>query len=236
MKGINDCLMILSLVLFTAFSANAGDVMENHDDQYKFSFNAANFDNSNTVSSDQITYGALIQNKIPRVSMTGSEKFHYYLQSTYGPRSFAYTALSSGIKQAQGSPTEWGGGLEGYGKRYASSFGQKAINRSIRIGLQSLLHEDPRYQPSGHSGFWNRTLSATGQAFFVYKDQGGTRIGYTRFAGNFGAAFISRQWHPDSYRTTGDCLISGFTSIGIDAAKNVFSEFWPDIRKMFHRK
>ncbi len=177
---------------------------------------------------------------LPRVStvqpapMTGREKFRYYLRSTYGPKSIGYTIAGAGIKQAEGSVPEWGGGMEGYGKRFASSFGQKVVNRSIRIGLDGLLHEDPRYFASGRSGIWSRALYAVGQTFVVHKDAGGTRIAYTRFAADFGAAYVSRQWHPDTYHTTSDYLTSGLSSIGIDAAKNVWSEFWPDIRRLLH--
>ena len=162
------------------------------------------------------------------------EKWVYYLKSTYGPKSFAYTAAGAGIKQAEGSVPEWGGGMEGYGKRYASSFGQKAINRTVRIGLQTLLHEDPRYIASDRTGIWSRTLYAASQAAWVRKDGGGTRIAYSRFIGDFSAAYLSRQWHPDSYHTTSDYITAGLTSLGIDAAKNVFNEFWPDVRRMLH--
>jgi hypothetical protein len=164
--------------------------------------------------------------------MTGSEKWHYYLRSTYGPKPFAYSIAGAGIKQAEGSVPEWGGGMEGYGKRFASSFGQKAINRSVRIGLQGLLREDPRYFASGRSDIWSRTMYAVSEAFWVRRDSGGTRPAYTRWIGDFSAAYVSRQWHPDSYHTTGEYLTSGFTSIGIDAAKNIWNEFWPDIRRL----
>lgn len=175
--------------------------------------------------------------RLPRVApqqrtpMTGKEKGVYYLKTTYGPGSLAYTAFGAGIKQAQGSVYEWGGGMEGYGRRYASSFGQKAISRSIRHGLGALLHEDPRFLPSSRSGVWKRTLDATRQVFFAHKDGGGQRIAYSRFAGTFGAAYISRQWRPERYHGAEDVLSAGFTSLGIDAAKMLFSEFWPDIKK-----
>ena len=45
----------------------------------------------------------------------------------------------------------------------------------------------------------------------------------------------SEPLHPDSYHTTNEYLTSGITSVGIGAAKNVFSEFWPDIKRRIHR-
>jgi hypothetical protein len=167
--------------------------------------------------------------------MTGSEKWRYYLKSSFRPKSFAYSIAVAGIKQARDSVPEWGDGIEGYGKRLASSFGQKIVSHSIRIGLDGLLHQDSRYFASGRSGIWSRIFYAWGQTFVVRKDSGGKRIAFSRFAGDFGAAYISRQWHPDSYHTTSEYLTSGITSVGVDAAKNVFNEFWPDIKRRIHR-
>jgi hypothetical protein len=163
--------------------------------------------------------------------LSGSEKWKYYIRSTYGPISVGSSLLLAGIKQAQASVPEWGGGMEGYGKRFGSSFGQKAISRSIRIGLNSLLREDPRYLPSGRTGYLNRTIYAVEHTFLARKDAGGNRIAFSRFAGTFGAACIAKQWYPESYRTVSECLTSGVVSLGLDSAKSVFYEFWPDVRK-----
>ncbi len=170
-----------------------------------------------------------------RPAMSGRDKWIYYLKSTYGPASVGISIFISGMMQAQSSVPEWGGGMEGYGKRFGSAFSQRAINRSIRIGLNGILHEEPRYLASDRSGVWRRTFYAVGQTVLVPKDAGGMRIAFSRFAGNWGAACISRQWYPDAYQTPADCVASGFRSLGLDAAKNVFCEFWPTLKKMVHR-
>jgi hypothetical protein len=165
--------------------------------------------------------------------MSGRDKWNYYLKITYGPTPIGFSIFGAGLKQARPSVPEWGGGMEGYAKRFGSSFGQRVINRSIRLGLNGLLREDPRYIPSDRSGALHRTLHAVRQTLVAHKDSGGTRIAFSRFAGDFGSACISRQWHPDSYRTARNCVVSGFTSLGIDTMRNVFDEFFPDIRKIF---
>jgi hypothetical protein len=168
------------------------------------------------------------------VPLSGREKWRFYLRTTYGPASVGSSLLLAGIKQAQPDVPEWGGGMEGYGKRFGSSFAQKAINRSIRMGLNGLFKEDPRYLPSERSGYLNRTLDAVHQTFRVQRDSGGTRIAFSRFAGIFGAACITYQWYPESYRATSECLTSGVISLALDTAKNIFHEFWPDVRKRLH--
>jgi hypothetical protein len=166
--------------------------------------------------------------------LSGREKWRFYLRSTYGPVSVGSSLILAGIKQAQPDVPEWGGGMQGYGKRFGSSFGQNAINRSIRMALNGLFREDPRYLPSGGSGYFHRSLDAVHQEFWVRKDSGGSRIAFSRFAGIFGAACIATRWSPESYRTASVCLTSGMISLGLDTAKNVFYEFWPDVRKRLH--
>jgi hypothetical protein len=166
--------------------------------------------------------------------LSGGEKLKYYLRITYGPVSVGSSLLLAGIKQAEPSVPEWGGGMGGYGKRFGSAFGQKAISHSIRIGLNGLLREDPRYVSSGRTGYLDRTVYAVGQTFWARKDAGGRRLAFSRFAGAFGAACIAKQWYPESYHTVGKCLTSGIVSLGVDTSKSIFYEFWPDLRRLLH--
>ena len=167
--------------------------------------------------------------------LTGSEKFHYYLKSTYGPTSFLWTAVGASINQGRDHIPEWGQGMQGYGKRYASAFGQKIIKRSIQDGMGAALHEDPRYHFSERDGIWQRTTWAAAQTFVTHKDSGGIRFAFSRFTAAYASAFIARQWHPEKYRTVDDGLKSGSILIGIDTGMHIFKEFWPDIRRSLHR-
>jgi hypothetical protein len=164
-------------------------------------------------------------------ALTAKEKLAYTFKTAYGLNSIAASLAGSGIKQARDSVPEWGQGMSGYGKRFGSSLGQKAIKQSIRFGLGTLLHEDPRHFSSGRQGIWRRTLYAASRSFVSTKDGGGIRPGYSKFAAAFGGAYLSRQWYPESKQNVREYLSSGGISIGLDAAKNVFHEFWPDLKK-----
>jgi hypothetical protein len=241
MQRIAGVLVALAAVFCLSSSVIAAETNSGQNDSpWHFSLNVSDPSGQNQTTGKTQSTQSQTPSALPRVSsvrptpLTGSEKWHYYLRSTYGPASFGYTALGTGISQAQDSTPEWGQGMEGYGKRYGSSFGQKVVDRSVRIGLQGLFHEDPRFFASGRSGIWSRAVYAASEAFWSRKDSGGTRVGFTKFIGAFSAAYVSRQWHPDSYHTTSDYLTAGLQSIGISAAKNVWSEFWPDIRRLLH--
>jgi len=165
--------------------------------------------------------------------LTQGGKFRHYLQSTIGPASLFTGSFSAGYNQAVNSVPEWGQGMEGYGKRFASSMGQKTIDNTVHYGLTVLLREDPRYFYSNGQGIWRRAFHAAGETFVVYKDSGGTRPNYSRFAGIASGVCVSRQWRPKNSRSAADYVISAAVSIGAQSAKNVFLEFWPDINKKF---
>jgi hypothetical protein len=196
---------------------------------------AANNQQTQATPPPQPTPGSIPRSSLSNPTpMTDKEKFHWYLRTTYGPKSFIYTAVGSAIGQARDNVSEWGQGWDAYATRFGSNFGQKMIKRSFALGLKTAFHEDPRYFMSGQTGILDRSLYAAKQVFIAHKDNGGTRPNFTWFASTFGGSYISRQWHPDSYHTWGDYLSSFGMSIGLDMAKNAFNEFWPDIRKRLH--
>ncbi len=164
--------------------------------------------------------------------LTGKEKFRYFLGSTFGPMSFMSSVAGTAIRQGIDSVPEWEQGMEGYGKRFASSFGQKIVEQTLQQGTGALLREDPRYFNSGRQGIFRRTIYGIGTTFVSHKDSGGIRPAYARFIGAFGAVWISRQWYPQSHATAGDYITSGAISISLDVAGNVFNEFWPDLKKL----
>ena len=83
---------------------------------------------------------------------SSSERLKYYLISTAGPRAFLSSAVLAAIHQARNVPAAWGQGAEGYGLRYGSSFGKRAISNTLQWGVEAMLGEDSRFLPSGRSG------------------------------------------------------------------------------------
>src|SRR4026208_2241476 len=71
-----------------------------------------------------------------------TERFKRYLKSTAGPFALVRTGVAAGINQWNDSPEEWGQGMKGYGKRYASGFGRNAIQQTVTYGLDEALHLD----------------------------------------------------------------------------------------------
>ena len=172
--------------------------------------------------------------KPPRALTVGG-KLLFYVKAAYGPSSLLGKVATSGWAQWRDDPAEWGQGMEGYGRRYASRVGQSTVDNSIRFGVGAALREDPRYFPSERKGVLPRLGHVVASTFVTRTDSGGRAFAVSRFAGTLGGAFISNTWHPagedDTYHAFGRAGIT----VAIDAGMNVAREFWPDVKKVFRR-
>ena len=158
-------------------------------------------------------------------------KLRYHAQRTFSPSSLAMSSVKAGYSQMTDSPTEWGQGGDGYSKRLGSSVASSAIRAGLAFGLDSALHQDPRYYRSGSAGFGSRTAHALRGTILTRTDSGGETLSVWRLGSAYGAAFITNQWHPDRLNTVRHGLVTGSTRLGFDLVRNVIAEFWPDIKR-----
>jgi hypothetical protein len=164
-----------------------------------------------------------------------SGKLRYHVNRTFSPGALATTGVKAGYSQWTHSPTEWGQGGAGYGKRVGSSIASSAVRAGLAFGLDSALHQDPRYYRSGSTGVWPRTKHALRGTILTRTDSGGETFSTWRIGSAYGAAFISEQWYPDRYHTVRHGFVGGSTRLGFDVLKNVIAEFWPDMKKKMSR-
>ena len=172
---------------------------------------------------------------ITPTTLTFHHRLELYLHSYVMPQSLVGPLLGAGIAQAEGTPHEWGGGMEGFGKRFGSSYGRSVIGRTIEFGVATADHEDPRYHPSDQTGVWRRTRHAIAATFVSQTTGGGSMPAFSRIAGAYGAGFIANAWEPPSQDSAGHALERGSTSLLSSVGWHVFEEFWPDIRGAMHR-
>jgi hypothetical protein len=170
------------------------------------------------------------------VPMTSSERLSHYLAGLVDGESILRAAASAGITQAEGTPKEWGGGAEGYGKRVGNAFARHVLDSTLKYGISAALHEDNRYFVSGQTGFFRRTKYAIKSTLLARHDNGNQYFSFSRVGGVAGAAFISRAWQPRSTTSAGDGAVSFGISMGSDIGFNVFREFWPDMKRHLHKE
>lgn len=163
-------------------------------------------------------------------------KLQYHAKAIYEPLAIAGIAAYAGVLQAAEAPTEWGQGAAAYGKRFGSTLAWSGIHSALAFGLDSTLHQDPRYFRSGGAGFWRRSGHALRGTLLTRTDSGGETLSTWRIGSAYGAAFLSNQWYPDRLNTARLGLIQGSVTLGFDLAGNLGKEFWPDIRRKVLRR
>jgi hypothetical protein len=163
-------------------------------------------------------------------------KLNFHVQTVGSPWSLAESAAYAGILQGLDSPKEWGQGAGAYGKRVASALGDSAIHGVLAFGLDSTLHQDPRYFRSLNPGFWRRTAHAFRGTILTRTDSGGETLSTWRLGSDYGAAFLSNEWYPQRLNTVRLGAAQGTLHLGFDFVSNLGSEFWPDVKRKILRR
>lgn len=167
--------------------------------------------------------------------MSVHDKFQYRVVETFGIRGFLGSAIGAGIAQWAGVPKEWGGGMEGFGLRYGSSYGNAVSRQVFAFGLDSAFHEDSRYFPSSESGFGLRAKNVIKQVLIAKKDDGTATFAYSRVISAFGAGQLVNTWQPRTNNSVGDGLERGALSLAGDFAYFAMQEFFPFTRNSVFR-
>ena len=172
----------------------------------------------------------------PADPLSVNSKLAFHAEATYSPLSIAGSAAYAGLLHEVGAPEEWGPGAGAYGKRVASTAGCVTIYGVLAFGLDSTLHQDPRYFRSHSTEFWRRTAHALRGTILTRTDRGGESLSAWRLGGAYGSAFLSNQWYPDRLNTVRLGVLQGSLRLAFDFASNIGSEFWPDFKRKILRQ
>ena len=78
--------------------------------------------------------------------MQAKQKFQLSIRSLIDPVSFLTVAGIAGVQQYRNAFPEYGGGIEGYGKRYGAALANHVSGTLLgRAVYPSIFHQDPRY-------------------------------------------------------------------------------------------
>lgn len=156
---------------------------------------------------------------------THRERFNRYVKSTIGPFRLAWSAGAAGIDQWRDHPEEWGQGMKGFGRRYASNLGQNAIQQTVTYGLDEAFGLDTGFRKSTREGFGNRLKDALLQNVTSRTKSGKRVVSVPRFAGAYSGAIISREtWYPERYSYK-DGLRAGTGNLLTGFGINLIREF-----------
>jgi Carboxypeptidase regulatory-like domain len=158
--------------------------------------------------------------------MAAKQKFQLSFRSIIDPVSFLTTAGTAGVQQYRDSFPAYGGGLEGYAKRYGANLANNVTGVLLSRGVYpSVFHQDPRYFYKGTGSIRSRMLYAISAAVIARGDDGRWKPNYSHVLGNFSAAGISNLYYPASDRGASLVLFNGLAATGGTAFSNLLREF-----------
>lgn len=165
-------------------------------------------------------------------AQAGPKKF---FKHALRPAAVAMAGVGAAVSQATNTPSEWGQGAAGFGKRFASAFGKHLVKSGIEYPVARLRHEALGYERSSDPRFRPRLEHALLATVYTRKTTTGKKTVNTHeIAGAVGSGLISRLWQPASVRSVSAGFASAGITLGADAGMNVAREFWPEIRHPHH--
>ena len=154
-----------------------------------------------------------------------------YAKKAVGPGAVLRAGVGAAVTQATNTPSEWGQGAEGFGKRLGSAFAKHIVKKAIQFPVARLRHEALGYERSNQTRFRPRLEHALLATVITRKTTTGKKtVAAGEISGAIGSGLISRLWQPASVRTLAAGFGSAGITLGVDAGTNVLREFWPEIR------
>ena len=194
---------------------------------------------SNDHMFDLIPNFLTLENASNVPPLTSGAKFKAVARGAFDWGEFVWIAGVSGLGQLENSEPAYHQGWEGYGKRYATNFGDGVTENFMTSAIfPSILRQDPRFYQSGKGSFLHRLGYAASRILITRGDSGSTQFNFSEVFGSATAAAISTySYHPHAEKTISNTASVWATGVGYDTLSYVFKEFWPDIRKkVFHQK
>jgi hypothetical protein len=149
---------------------------------------------------------------------------------------FLQTAFISGLGQATNANPSFEQGIEGYAKRFGTTYADFAIENMMTEGVfPTLLHQDPRYFRRRDGTARSRLAYAIGRLFITRGDSGRNQFNFSEVVGSASSLAISNAYYPDG-RSVGNNMSRYALQLGFDAASNVLKEFWPDLKRKLPRR
>lgn len=170
------------------------------------------------------------------VPLTSRQKFQLFLRTTYSPYTFESAAFNASLAQAEGQWYGYGGGIQGWGKRFGATLADTEGRKFIQTYLlSSLLRQDPRYFPSHKEGIIPRGWYAATRVLVTKNDNGSTGFNASEILGALSMSSLQNAYYPRRDRGFLDTLGRFTGALTSDATSDILREFWPDVRQLFRK-
>jgi hypothetical protein len=187
------------------------------------------------AGEDKYIFGVLPNYRTAEMNAIGhplpaTKKLQIATKDSFALPLVAIGAAYALLYQAENSHPEFGQGVEGYAKRFGTSYSDQVIGNFMTEGIfPSILKQDPRYFRMAHGSVGKRTWYAVSRILVTRTDGGRSTINASELLGNAAASAIGLSYYPDD-RDVPDYLQNWGIQLGTDAVSQILKEFWPDVK------
>jgi hypothetical protein len=163
-------------------------------------------------------------------------KFNLFLKQTHSPYTFVSAGFQATWAQAMGQWPHYGGGAQGWAKRFGATLADTESRRFIQTyALSTILHQDPRYFSSGKQWLIARVWYSTTRVAVTRNDHGDSTFNTSEFLGALFASALQNAYYPRHDRTLGDTMNRFGGALSSDAITDLLREFTPDMKRLFRK-
>jgi hypothetical protein len=167
--------------------------------------------------------------------IANDQRLKWFIENTLGPRSLVAGVVSAGVGTGLDRPREYGGGGQGFYRRYEMRLAGISAGNAMEATLGAIWKEDPRYYRVPKEPFTARVRNVIEMAFVAYRSDGNFAPAYARYIGIAGSNFLANSWRAQSEANLHDAVLRTCVGFLARMGSNTFQEFWPDVkRRMFH--
>lgn len=196
---------------------------------------------TNVIKQPASTPAQSDANKLPDSAsyrpLTNHEKLSHWAKRTYSPYTFAGAAFDATWAHAVGDWPQYGGGMQGWAKRYGAVMGNTQIRTFLgQFMYPALLRQDPRYFSSPYKGLIPRGWYAATRVLYTRADDGNEVLNTSEWLAVASTAALQNAYYPERDRGLSETMGRVVGSIGSDITSNLLREFWPDIKRIVRKR
>lgn len=137
------------------------------------------------------------------------------------------------IQQISDNPPEWENNIKGFGRRFASNFGENAIQETTTYGIKEALKLDGKFYKNKRRDFGSRLKNALLSGVTARTPSGKRIFNPAPIIGNYAANLISTQvWYPKRFNYQ-DGFRQGTQNTGFTIGFGLINEFLLDREQIF---
>jgi hypothetical protein len=163
-------------------------------------------------------------------------KFNLFGKQTHSPYTFVSAGFQATWDQATDGWPEYGGGMQGWAKRFGATLTDTESRRFVQtFALSTILHQDPRYFPSRKRTLIARIWYSTTRVVVTRNDNGDNTFNTSEFLGVLATTALENAYYPRQDRNFGETMNRFSGALSSDAIGDLQREFTPDMKRLFRK-